>query len=192
MRQPRSTGFSTSRAASSAPPSIPRAGPRSSTACPSHARVFPVGRLDLDSTGLIILTNDGELTARLLHPRYHVEKEYIVTVRGVGLASRRLGTPTGVDLEDGLTTSPADVEVVRVGCGAAPDAHDHLADRHTGGAQTPGAAHAGECRAHSGLALHRRRFDGLTDAGLALGRGPPSFRPRRSSGCAVSGQLGGG
>jgi 23S rRNA pseudouridine2605 synthase len=45
-------------------------------------RVFPVGRLDLDSRGLVLLTDDGELAARLMHPRYHVEKEYRVVVTG--------------------------------------------------------------------------------------------------------------
>jgi 23S rRNA pseudouridine2605 synthase len=46
------------------------------------ARVFPVGRLDLDSRGLVLLTDDGELAGRLMHPRYHVEKEYRVVVKG--------------------------------------------------------------------------------------------------------------
>lgn len=45
-------------------------------------RVFPVGRLDLDSRGLLLLTDDGELAGRLMHPRYHVEKEYRVVVTG--------------------------------------------------------------------------------------------------------------
>jgi len=51
---------------------------------PAHLpqRVFPVGRLDADSTGLILLTNDGELANRLTHPRYGIEKQYRVTVRG--------------------------------------------------------------------------------------------------------------
>ena len=49
---------------------------------PGPARVFPVGRLDLDSRGLVLLTDDGELAGRLMHPRYHVEKEYRVVVRG--------------------------------------------------------------------------------------------------------------
>src|SRR5207237_10154132 len=49
---------------------------------PGRARVFPVGRLDLDSRGLVLLTDDGELAARLMHPRYHVEKEYLAVVRG--------------------------------------------------------------------------------------------------------------
>jgi 23S rRNA pseudouridine2605 synthase len=45
-------------------------------------RVFPVGRLDLDSRGLVLLTDDGELAGRLMHPRYHVEKEYRVVIAG--------------------------------------------------------------------------------------------------------------
>ena len=49
---------------------------------PGGARVFPVGRLDLDSRGLVLLTDDGELAGRLMHPRYHVEKEYRVVVTG--------------------------------------------------------------------------------------------------------------
>ncbi|MEM7229967.1 MAG: pseudouridine synthase [Planctomycetota bacterium] len=49
---------------------------------PSRARLYPVGRLDLESSGLLLLTNDGELAARLTHPRYGVHKSYEVTVRG--------------------------------------------------------------------------------------------------------------
>ncbi|HEY4845261.1 MAG TPA: pseudouridine synthase [Candidatus Dormibacteraeota bacterium] len=49
---------------------------------PGPTRVFPVGRLDLDSRGLLLLTDDGELAGRLMHPRYHVEKEYRVVVSG--------------------------------------------------------------------------------------------------------------
>ena len=45
-------------------------------------RVFPVGRLDLDSRGLVLLTDDGELAGRLMHPRYHVENEYRVVIAG--------------------------------------------------------------------------------------------------------------
>src|ERR671922_2120652 len=49
---------------------------------PSERRLYPVGRLDADTTGLILLTNDGELANRLTHPRFEVEKEYRATVRG--------------------------------------------------------------------------------------------------------------
>lgn len=49
---------------------------------PRGSRVFPVGRLDFDSRGLVLLTDDGELAGRLMHPRYHVEKEYRVVITG--------------------------------------------------------------------------------------------------------------
>lgn len=68
---------------------------------PSEPRVVPVGRLDIDTTGLMILTDDGELTLRLTHPRYGVPKRYRATVQGdVGDAECRL-LEAGVQLEDG-------------------------------------------------------------------------------------------
>jgi len=68
---------------------------------PPGPRVFPVGRLDRDSEGLLLLTNDGDLAYRLQHPRFGVEKEYLVEVEGTisREALRRL--VAGVDLEDG-------------------------------------------------------------------------------------------
>ena len=77
---------------------------------PNGRALFPVGRLDVDTTGLIILTNDGVLANRLMHPRYGVPKTYVARVRGK-VSRRALGTlRQGVDLEDGLT-SPADVRL---------------------------------------------------------------------------------
>jgi pseudouridine synthase len=73
-------------------------------------RVFPVGRLDRDTEGLLLLTNDGELANRLMHPRYGVEKEYLAEVTGA-VTDRLLGRlRRGVDLDDG----PARVAGVRV------------------------------------------------------------------------------
>lgn len=81
---------------------------------PPEPRVFPVGRLDADTEGLLLLTNDGELTHRLTHPSFGVEKEYLVAVEGdpSPLALRRLRE--GVDLDDG-PTAPA--KATRVGAG---------------------------------------------------------------------------
>ena len=77
---------------------------------PGGRALFPVGRLDVDTTGLIILTNDGVLANRLMHPRYGVPKTYVARVRGK-VSRRALGALRGgVDLEDG-PTSPADVKL---------------------------------------------------------------------------------
>jgi 23S rRNA pseudouridine2605 synthase len=71
------------------------------TLLPRGPRVFPVGRLDRDTEGLLLLTNDGELAYRLTHPRYGVEKEYLAEVDGIP-SERRLGRlRRGVELEDG-------------------------------------------------------------------------------------------
>ena len=73
-------------------------------------RVWPVGRLDLDSEGLLILTDDGELTQRLLHPSHEVEKEYLVWVKGdIPSALPVLRGPIELD---GIRLSPARVEPV--------------------------------------------------------------------------------
>ena len=80
----------------------PQGRPDLRTYLPSEGpRVFPVGRLDRESEGLLLLTNDGELANRLLHPRYGVEKEYLAEVRG-GLTARHVARlQAGVDLDDG-------------------------------------------------------------------------------------------
>lgn len=75
-------------------------------------RVFPVGRLDLNTEGLLLLTNDGDLAARLTHPRHQIAKTYLVRVRGALTAAARRQLEEGVELEDGLT-APAKVAKVR-------------------------------------------------------------------------------
>ncbi|MBI3179993.1 MAG: rRNA pseudouridine synthase, partial [Deltaproteobacteria bacterium] len=81
-------------------------------------RVFPVGRLDFDAQGLVLLTNDGELAQRLLHPRYHVPKTYLVKVRGRpdSKALTRLAHGVRLPHEDGRPgprSAPAQVDVVQ-------------------------------------------------------------------------------
>jgi 23S rRNA pseudouridine2605 synthase len=75
---------------------------------PDRPRVFPVGRLDADSEGLLILTNDGELTHLLTHPRFGVEKAYLVEVAGSPSRATIRRLREGVDLDDGRT-APARV-----------------------------------------------------------------------------------
>ena len=129
---------------------------------PAGVRVYPVGRLDQFTTGLLLLTNDGDLANRLLHPRYGVGKEYRALVGG-HIDDRDLQRlRDGVELDDGAT-APASVRLV---------ARD---DRTT---EVVMLIHEGRNRqvrrmleaiGHSVLRLHRTRFDGLSDEGLGLG-----------------------
>jgi 23S rRNA pseudouridine2605 synthase len=75
----------------------------------SPRRLYPVGRLDADSTGLILLTNDGELANRLTHPRYGVRKTYLVELDQVPSEADLDRLRGGLELEDG-PTAPAEVE----------------------------------------------------------------------------------
>lgn len=78
---------------------------------PAEPRVFPVGRLDTDTEGLLLLTNDGELAQRLTHPSFGVDKEYLAQVEGVPDRADLQRLRKGVELEDG-PTAPARVGVV--------------------------------------------------------------------------------
>ncbi len=128
-----------------------------------RVRVFPVGRLDFDGEGLMLLTNDGELAQALLHPRYHVSRTYLIKVKGM-LNDQEIDTlSTGVELEDGLT-APAVVEKVR----KAPqnswleitiyEGRQHQVKRML------------EAVGHPVLRLKRVRFGSLTLGDLAVGR----------------------
>ncbi len=80
---------------------------------PAHTeRVFPVGRLDLDTEGLVLLTNDGPLAHALLHPSHEVEREYVVTVRGELRSREQRRLEKGVRLDDGVT-APSKLSRVR-------------------------------------------------------------------------------
>lgn len=76
-----------------------------------ETRVYPVGRLDVDSSGLILLTNDGEFANRLTHPRYHVPKVYRIRARGFVSREEAIQLTEGIDLPDGKT-APADLKFV--------------------------------------------------------------------------------
>lgn len=77
-------------------------------------KIFPVGRLDRDSEGLLLLTNDGLLANRLIHPRYGVEKEYIVVVDGFPRKEEIARLEEGVRM-DGRKTAPARILIVNSG-----------------------------------------------------------------------------
>jgi 23S rRNA pseudouridine2605 synthase len=90
----------------------PQGRPTVVSLVPERARLYPVGRLDIDTTGLILLTNDGQLAHRLVHPRFEVPKVYRAVVSAPPVRDRALrALRHGVSLEDGIT-APARVRRV--------------------------------------------------------------------------------
>jgi 23S rRNA pseudouridine2605 synthase len=78
---------------------------------PAEPRVFPIGRLDQDTEGLLLLTNDGDLAQRLAHPKFGVEKEYLAEVEGSPTRGELRRLREGVELDDGVT-APAKITLV--------------------------------------------------------------------------------
>ena len=126
----------------------------------SRARLYPVGRLDADSTGLILLTNDGELANRLTHPRYGVAKTYVAELRRPP-AERDLGRlAEGLRLDDG-PTAPARVSPARRAPGRGDPARgpkpagaeDVRGDRERGARRCAGS---GSARSSSAIWLRAR------------------------------------
>jgi len=129
---------------------------------PDEPRVFPVGRLDYDTEGLLLLTNDGELTNRLTHPRYGVEKEYLAEVSGIVSAGALRQLRDGVELDDGRT-APAKV--------SQPDRGVLRIAIHEG--RNRQVRRMCEAVGHPVTRLVRVRIGPLTDRRLA----PGSWRP---------------
>lgn len=92
----------------------PQGRPTVAKLVPDDVRVYPVGRLDIDTSGLLLLTNDGELAHRLMHPSFGVTKTYRVLVEGGVSAATARKLAEGVELEDGMT-APAQAKVVDAG-----------------------------------------------------------------------------
>jgi 23S rRNA pseudouridine2605 synthase len=133
---------------------------------PAEPRVFPVGRLDFESEGLLILTNDGELANLLTHPRHGVPKTYLAEVDGVPSAAAVRQLREGVHLDDGVT-SPARV---------------HIVQQRAGRAALEVTIHEGRNRqvrrmcdavGHPVRRLVRTQIGSLTDARLRSGRWRP-------------------
>jgi 23S rRNA pseudouridine2605 synthase len=92
----------------------PQGRPTVVSLVPARPRVFPVGRLDFDTEGLLLLTNDGAMTHRLTHPSHGVEKEYLAHVEGSPKPGELRMLRRGVELEDGVT-APAQAALVSDG-----------------------------------------------------------------------------
>ena len=126
----------------------------------AHAsRIVPVGRLDADTTGALLLTNDGPLAHRLAHPRYEVDKAYEAEVEGEPSDETIRRLANGVELDDGHRTAPAQVRRL------APSRLELTL--HEG--RNRQVKRMCEAVGHPVSRLHRPRYAGLTLDGLAPG-----------------------
>jgi pseudouridine synthase len=126
------------------------------------ARVVPVGRLDADTTGALLLTNDGQLAHRLAHPRYEVEKVYEAEVHGHPDDAAVAALREGVELDDGVT-APAGARVLRRGRDSTLlELTLHEGRKHQ-------VKRMCEAIGHPVRRLHRSRYAGLDLRGLAPG-----------------------
>jgi 23S rRNA pseudouridine2605 synthase len=127
-------------------------------ALPTHTRVVPVGRLDADTTGALLLTNDGPLAHRLAHPRYEVDKVYVADVEGTPDDATLMRLAAGIELDDG-PTSPA--LVTRCGANTVELTIHEGRNRQV--------RRMLEAVGHPVVRLHRSRYGPLTVDGLEPG-----------------------
>ena len=136
---------------------------------PAEPRVVPVGRLDADTTGALLLTNDGDLAHRLAHPRYGVPKVYEADVAGSPAEEALAALHSGIELDDGMT-APAEVRVL---------------DRTRRSTRIELILHEGRNRqvrrmleavGHPVRRLHRSRYASLDLRGLGEGKSRPLER----------------
>lgn len=76
-------------------------------------RIYPVGRLDYDTSGLLLLTNDGEFTYKMTHPKHEMKKTYIADIKGIPSKQELDGFKKGLRIED-YTTAPAEIDIIEV------------------------------------------------------------------------------
>ena len=126
-----------------------------------NLRLYPVGRLDKDSTGLLLLTNDGELTYRLTHPRFEREKEYLVLVDTTLEPGEKRKLEQGIELEDGIT-HPVVVRELKAG-----SSFNYSITMHEGRKRQ--VRRMFQSLGHRVLVLKRVRVGGLTLGGLREG-----------------------
>jgi 23S rRNA pseudouridine2605 synthase len=128
-------------------------------------RVYPVGRLDYNTSGLLLLTNDGELANRLIHPSYEIDKVYRAWVKGVPTAEKVKRLATGILLEDGMT-APARAKLLTV----SPAKDRALLELTIHEGRNRQVRRMCEAIGHPVLSLERIRFGFLTLEGLEPGR----------------------
>ncbi len=126
------------------------------------AGLFPVGRLDRDTVGTLLMTNDGELAHRLMHPRYRIEKRYVVRTREAVKPHQIDQLKRGVELEDGLARADEAIYV------RPPNHHEIGLQLHEG--RNRQVRRMLEALGHEVVSLERVQYAGLSTEGVRRGK----------------------
>jgi 23S rRNA pseudouridine2605 synthase len=144
----------------------PQGRPTVAELVPDDVRVYPVGRLDIDTSGLLLLTNDGELAHRLMHPSFGVTKTYRVHVRGGVTDKTARQLAEGVELEDGMT-APAKARVIDAG------SNQSVLELTIHEGRNRQVRRMCDAVGHPVIALVRTEYGPLNLAGVAIGAARP-------------------
>lgn len=126
-------------------------------------RIYPVGRLDYETSGLIILTNDGDLTYHLTHPKFEIPKKYVVSVEGEIEEENILLLKNGVILEDGIT-APAQVRILAI------KTNSTLFELTIHEGRNRQVRRMCDAIGHSVVSLHRSQIGPIRDSNLKIGQ----------------------
>src|SRR6478735_8458123 len=130
------------------------------------ARIYPVGRLDFNTEGLLVLTNDGDLANALMHPSHEVEKTYEVKLRGLATAELIEGFQAGVVLDDGARTAPAQAQML----GESEGGHNSWLEVTIHEGKNRQIHRMAEALGHQVAKLKRIRYAGLDLTGVRPGK----------------------
>ncbi|MEH7107392.1 MULTISPECIES: 23S rRNA pseudouridine(2605) synthase RluB [Bacillaceae] len=127
-------------------------------------RIFPIGRLDYDTSGLLLLTNDGEFANLLMHPRHEIEKTYVAKIKGIPLKENLRKLEKGIKLEDGKT-APARVKLTS----ADNKKQTSIVEMKIHEGRNRQVRRMFEAIGHEVIKLKREQYGSLTLSGLKAG-----------------------
>ncbi|MCF0110265.1 MAG: rRNA pseudouridine synthase [Erysipelotrichaceae bacterium] len=128
-------------------------------------RIFPVGRLDYESSGLLLMTNDGDFTNLMIHPRFHIKKTYLVTIKGVMEPEHVKVLERGVEL-DGVRTLPCKIRITSKDMKIRQTTMEIVLQE----GRNRQIRRMMELFGYEVTLLHRKQFGVITDSGLRAGQ----------------------
>ncbi len=150
-------------------------------------RIYPVGRLDYESSGVLLMTNDGDFTNMMIHPRYHIKKTYNVIIKGILKIEELKQLEQGVVLDDGVQTLPCKIKINNKDTTKGQTFFEITIQE----GRNRQIRRMMEVFGHEVTLLHRKSFGCITDKGLNMGeyRRLKPFEVKQLRSLAESGKL---